>query len=313
MSALRTALAQYLATRRALGTQLLEPGQALGHFLDFLDSAGAEFITTSLALRWARQPPGVQLATWARRLCAVRCFAAWLCAFDPRNEVPAKGLIKARHRRKAPYIFSDQQVSLLMEAAAQLAPAPRALTTTTIIGLLAATGLRPGEALMLRVADVDLSSGILTVHKTKFGKTRFVPVDESTRVALAGYSTQLAALGLERRCDRFFVDRHASYVKACTLRRAFARLCVAAGLRQPAAAKRIGRGPRLQDLRHTFATRRLVEWYRAGVDLQRKTVALATYLGHVDIAHTYWYLEAVPELLQLATERLMSAAPETQR
>lgn len=313
MSALRTALAQYLATRRALGIQLLEPGQALGQFLDFLDSAGAEFITTSLALRWACQPPGAQAATWARRLCAVRRFAAWLCAFDPRNEVPAKGLIRGRHRRKAPYIFSDQQVSLLMEAAAQLAPPPRALTTATIIGLLAATGLRPGEALMLRVTDVDLSSGILTVHKTKFGKTRFVPVEESTRVALAGYSTQLAALGLERRCDRFFVDRRAACVKAGTLRRAFARLCVAAGLRQPAAAKRLGRGPRLQDLRHTFATRRLVEWYRAGGDLERKTVALATYLGHVDIAHTYWYLEAIPELLQLATERLMRVAPEAQR
>ena len=308
MSALRDGALEYIAIRRALGARFLEPGQALGHFVDFLEREGAQFVTSELALRWAREPLGVQPSTWARRLGIVRGFAAWLSAFDPRTQVPPKGLIRARHRRRRPHIYSDQEIGELMIEAGRLhSPTGlRSLTFVTLIGLLAATGLRPGEAPALDVADVDLENGVLTVRNTKFGKTRWVPVDDSTRAALTRYADRRDELCRRRQTGAFLVSAAGERLQHDTPRRTFAQLCRAIGLRGTREGKRVGRGPRLQDLRHTFATRRLVEWYRAGLDVERMIPGLATYLGHVDVAHTYWYVQAIPELLQLATERLMA-------
>jgi len=304
MSAISDALAQYIVVRRALGTEYREPAMTLGHFVEFLEREGAEFITTELALRWACQPENVQRATWARRLCMVRRFASWLSAFDPRTQVPPKRILNARHRRNKPYIFTDQEIERLMAEAARLSSSTglRALTYVTLIGLLAATGLRPGEALALDMPDVDLENGILAIRETKFGKSRFVPVTDSTRAALARYAQQ--RLELCERTDGFLVSERCTRLGPHAARRTFAKVSRTIGLRPAVVGRRIGRGPRLQDMRHTFATRRLIEWYRAGLDVERELPKLSTYLGHVDVAHTYWYIEAVPELLQLATERL---------
>ena len=306
MTALRLSLAEYVAIRRAFGTQLREPAVALGHFVEFLEREGAEFITTDLALRWAQKPEGAQRATWARRLTAVRGFAAWLAPFERRTEVPPRGLLDARHRRNKPHIFSDQELEQLMAQTSRLRSRTglRALTFTTLIGLLAATGLRPGEALALDVADVDLRDGVLAIRRTKFGKSRFVPVEDSTRAALARYAKRRDTLCPWRRTDAFLVSERGARLPGYTARRTFARVSSTIGLREPV-GRRIGRGPRLQDIRHTFVTRRLVEWYRAGADVEREMPKLTTYLGHSAVGHTYWYIEAVPELLQLATERLM--------
>ncbi len=306
MTALHDALAEYVALRRALGTQLREPAVSLEHFVDLLDREGAEFITTELALRWARQPTAAQPATWARRLSLVRGFAAWLSLFDPRTEVPPRGVLEARYRRKKPHIFTDQEIEQLMAAASWLhSPTGlRALTYATLIGLLAATGLRPGEALALNVSDVDLAHGILAIRQTKFGKSRFVPIEDSTRTALVLYTQQRDALCPRCRTEAFLVSEQGRRLQDCTARRTFAKLSVTVGLRKPVAGRRIGRGPRLQDFRHTFTTRKLLEWYRAGSDVGREIPKLATYLGHVEVGLTYWYIEAVPELLQLACERL---------
>lgn len=306
MSALREALGQYIVIRRSLGTQLREPAVSLGHFVDLLETEGSEFITIDLALRWACQSQGVQKATWARRLTAVRLFASWLSTFDPRTQVPPKGLLCARHRRKKPYIFTDHEIECLMAEATRL-PSPaglRAMTYMTLIGLAAAAGLRPGEAPALGIADVDLQNGILAIRKTKFGKSRFVPVDDSTRTALSRYAKQRKKLRPHPKEDAFFVSERGTRLQNCTVRRTFAKLSCKTGLRPERSDRRIGRGPRLQDIRHTFATRKLIEWYHAGLDVERELPKLATYLGHVDVSHTYWYIEAVPELLQLATEKL---------
>jgi len=306
MTALRLALTEYVTIRRAFGTQLREPAVALGHFVEFLEREGAEFITTKLALRWAQKPKRAQRATWARRLTAVRGFATWLSPFERRTEVPPRGLLDARHRRNKPHIFSDQEIEQLMAQTSRLRSRTglRALTYTTLIGLLAATGLRPGEALALDVADVDLQDGVLAIRQTKFGKSRFVPVEDSTRAALARYAKRRDTLCPWRRTDAFLVSERGARLPGGTACWTFARVSSTIGLRGPA-GRHIGRDPRLQDLRHTFATRRLVEWYRAGANVEREMPKLATYLGHSAIAHTYWYIEAVPELLQLATERLM--------
>lgn len=311
MSALSEALSEYVATTRALGIQLRWPALSLRRFVDFLEREGAEFITSDLAVRWATEPVGVQAATWARRLSIVRRFAIWMHATDPRTQIPPQRLLPARHRRKPPYIFSDREIRDLMAAAALL-PSPsglRSLSYVTLIGLLSATGLRPGEAVALDDADVDLQNGVLRVCWTKFRKSRFVPVEESTRDALADYAKQRDELLPQREIAAFLVSEHGSRLSPLAARRTFAKLSGIVGLRPTAKRGRIGRGPRLQDLRHTFTTWKLIEWYRAGLDVGRMMPGLSTYLGHSHVQSTYWYIEAVPELLELATERLI--APHT--
>jgi len=305
MTALQKALQDYLALRRGLGTQLSGPEFHLRRFVEFLDREGAEMITTEIALRWATAPGRASPATRAQRLGDVRRFAAWLSATDPRTEVPPQDLLPHRHRRKPPYIYSDEEIERVVREAARLAsPAGlRAHTYATLFGLLAATGLRLGEALALDRDDIDLRSGVLAVRRAKFGKSRFVPLHDSTCDALRRYARQR-----DRRLPRpttsaFFVADRGSRVTIWSAEYTFAVVSRAVGLRAPASGHRHGCGPRLHDMRHRLAVRTLVRWYREGKDVERELPKLATYLGHAHVADTYWYLEAVPELLQLATER----------
>jgi integrase len=300
---IRDALAGYIAVRRALGSKFREPAVTLGHFVEFLEREKAACITTNLALRWASKPERVQRATWARRLSMVRRFATWLSTFDPRTEVPPTRLLNVRHRRPKPYIFTDQEIERLMAEAARLSSPRglRALTHQTLIGLLAACGLRPGEALALDLRDVDLENGILAIRETKFGKSRFVPIDDSAVAALAHYGERRNRL--VPRSGGFLVSEDGTRLTGDSARRTFANISRAVGLRRTD-DRRVGRGPRLQDMRHTFATRKLIAWYRAGLDVTRELPKLSTYLGHKRVSDTYWYIEAVPELLSLATERM---------
>lgn len=306
MSAIRKSLAQYVAVRRALGATFYEPALALNHFVDLLEHEGADFITTDLALRWAMAPKFVERATWGRRLSQVRGFARWLSVIDSRNEIPPTRLLSARRRRSAPHIYSSQEIDDLMAQAARLhsRTGMRPLTYATLIGLLVATGLRPGEAMRLDVSDIDLINGILSIRESKLGKSRFVPVDESTRAALARYAQERDRLCSHRMTEAFLVGEHGKRLKACSVRSMFVRMSRATGLRVATEDGRSGYGPRLQDFRHSFATGRMVEWYRAGLDVTRELPKLATYLGHVDVGLTYWYIEAVPELLELAADYL---------
>lgn len=308
MSALHDALTEYLATRRAFGTQLMWPESLLRGFVNFVDADGAEFVTTELAVHWALKSVGVQRATHARRLAIVRGFAGWLQATDTRTQVPPQGILPARFRRPAPHIYTDREIANLMAAADHLRSTSglRGPTFKTLIGLLVATGLRPGEALRLDVGDVDPVSGMLTIRESKFGKSRFVPLDESVRVALATYSTFRDTVLPRRETPAFLVTERGSRLGRHAVRRTFASLCKAVGLRPVGHPRRVGHGPRLQDMRHSFATRRLIAWYRDRLDVERLMPRLATYLGHGSTVETYWYIQAVPELLQLATERLQA-------
>jgi integrase len=182
------------------------------------------------------------------------------------------------------------------------------LTYGTLIGLLASTGLRPGEALALDVPDVDLTNGVLAVRQAKFGKSRFVPVEESTRTALAQYAGRRDELLPHSRTEAFLVSERGTRLEPSSARRTFAKLSCGIGIRTTTESRRIGRGPRLIDFRHTFATWKLVEWYRARRNVAQEMPKLSTYLGHVEVSVTYWYIEAIPELLQLATEYLQHPA-----
>ena len=311
MSTIRDSLVQYVAVRRALGTKFYEPALALGHLVDLLEREEAEFITTDLALRWAMESKHVQRATWGRRLSQVRGFAKWLNAVDIRNEIPPKRLLDARRRRNAPHIYTIEEIDLLMAQAARLhsRTGMRALTYSTLIGLLVATGLRPSEAIGLDRSDVDLVGGILSIRESKFGKSRFVPIEESTRAALERYLQSRDRLCPLRLSEAFLIGERGMRLNGCSARSMFARISRTIGLRATAEYGRNGHGPRLQDFRHSFATGKLVEWYRAGLDVTRELPKLSTYLGHVDVGLTYWYIEAVPELLQLAANYLGKVRP----
>jgi integrase len=309
MSTLREASEQYLRLRRELGYRLRGPGGLLRNFVAFAEREGASHVSTDLALRWAQQPPDAQPATWALRLGVVRRFAVWLSARDRRTEVPPAGLLPCRYRRKRPYLYSDAEIERLVRTAGGLPSAAglKGRTFATIFGLLAVTGLRVSEALALDREDVDLEEGILQIRRTKFGKSRLVAVHESTRQALADYARERDRVVQRPATEAFFLSERGRRVTEWVTRYNFAKVSRAVGLRAPTTNCRHGRGPRLHDMRHRFAICTLLGWYRAGIDVEREIPKLATYLGHVHVNETYWYLEAVPELLELATRRLESA------
>ena len=305
MKPLEQALKDYLRIRRSLGFQLREPEGLWRNFVAFLQAEGAPYITRELALRWATQPATAQPATWAGHLGIVRCFALWYSAIDPRTEILPLGLLPHRYRRKPPHIYSDEEIAKLLRRTQQL-PSPqglRACTYTTLFGLLVATGMRVKEALGLNRPDGDLQLGILHIQRAKFGKSRYVPVHPSTVKALKKYAATRDRLFPSPLVPAFFISEQGRRITEWIARYTFAKLSQRIGLR--AGAKGHGRGPRLQDMRHRFAVYTLIHWYRSGLDIERELPKLSTYLGHVHVNDTYWYLQAVPELLQLATQRLI--------
>lgn len=305
MSALHDALASYLALRRGLGAGMVGPTRVLRRFVEFLDREGATVITRDLAFRWATEPSHATPATWAGRLNDVRRFAMWLSASDPRTEVPPRGLLPYRYRRCQPYIYRDEEIASILRHALRL-PSPtgvRGLTYATLFGLLATTGMRVAEAVALDRDDVDLFNGVIAVRHGKFGKSRFVPVHASTRSALRRYARDRdRCLPAPSSCAFFLSDRGTRIAK-CSARYNFAVVSRAVGLRTASPGRKHGRGPRLHDMRHRLAVATLIRWYREGRDVERQLPKLSTYLGHVHVTDTYWYIEAVPELLRLATER----------
>lgn len=312
MSTMRDALERYLALRRGLGWELHRSGARLHRFVDFLEREGATVITTDLALRWATATADAAPGSWGQRLGDVRRFATWLSAEDPRGEVPPRGLLSERYRRPPPYIFSDGEVCAIIRKAARLSSplGLRGHTYATLFGLLAATGLRLGEALALDRDDVNLHAGLLFIRRGKGGKSRFVPVHDSTRHALKRYAKRRGVILQRPASQAFFLSERGTRVAQSSAGYNFAVTSCAVGLRPPMRGRRYGHGPRLHDMRHRFAARTLVRWYREGRDVERELPKLSTYLGHAHIADTYWYLEAVPELLQLATERAAGAPGE---
>ena len=305
MKPLEQELNDYLRIRRSLGFRLREPESLLRNFVVFLQAEGASYITRELAVRWATQPAKDQPATWAGRLGILRRFAIWHNAIDPRTEIPPAGLLPHRYRRKPPHIYSDEEIEKILRQTQQLhSPKElRARTYTTLFGLMVATGMRVNEALDLNWTDVDLKVGILYIRRTKFGKSRYVPVHPSTVRALKNYAEARDRVFPAPLTPAFFISEQGRRITEWSARYTFAKLCQRIGLR--AGAKGYGCGPRLMDMRHRFAAQTLIHWYRAGLDVEREFPKLSAYLGHVHINDTYWYLEAVPELLQLATNRLI--------
>lgn len=300
MSELRDALDNYLAIRRALGFKLQRAGLLLADLIAYLEANGASTITIEAALAWATLPPNGASDWWGQRLSIVRGFARHLHAIDPAHEVPPAGLLPARSHRATPYLYSETDIAALMSAARLFRSPLRAATIETLVGLLAATGLRIGEAIGLDRDDVDLGEGVLTIRLSKFTKSREVPLHASTVDALTVY-----ARCRDRLCPRpldpaFFVSTAGTRLLYGNAHIAWLELVRRSGLQPRSARCR----PRPHDLRHSFAVRTLLGWYRDGADVQAHMPLLSTYLGHVHPANTYWYLSAAPELLDLVVARL---------
>lgn len=304
MKTLRESVTDYLAMRRSMGYKVEGLTKLLTSFVAYSESRGVERVQKEIALEWATSKMKVEVtdALIARRMDAVRIFARHQHALDPATEIPEETVCHRRYRPKAPNVFTQEEINSLVVAALSLGPQFKAKTWQTLIGLLATTGMRPGEAVRLSIDDIDLSTKVIQVLDTKFGKSRLVFLHPSTATVLEQY--------LRIRADRIgtgaastpmmLLNSRGTALDANSLNRVFKEVVALSGITNPP-----GHRPyRLHDLRHTFAVRTLVDWYQQGYDLQQRLPLLSTWLGHVDPASTYWYLHAVPQLLGQAAELL---------
>ena len=303
MSSLSQACNDYLALRRAVGFKLKRHGRLLPDLIAHLEASGQQTVTTRLALEWATQPAG-HPQEWAVRLSIARGFARYLQTLDGCAEVPPPDLLPRCRRRPVPYLYSDVEVVALMAATETLRfPLSRA-TYRTLIGLLAVSGMRVGEAIRLDRSDVDLAAGCVTVRGGKPGARRELPLHDSTLRALREYCHMRDQRWLHPTSPAFFLSTAGTRLFYANVYKTFRGLLAEAGLRP-----RVGGqgGPRIHSLRHTFAVTTLSDWYRDDVDVVALMPRLASYLGHAAPAWSCWYLQATPELLQLAAERLERA------
>ncbi len=308
MTPLAASVSDYLLVRRALGYKLARTEKLLGQFVAHCETVGAATVTTEVAVAWATLPVDGTAWWWSQRLGVVRAFATWLQAQDPATEVPATGVFgPARSERAVPYLYTDAEVTALMDAAACLRYPLQRATYRTLVGLLAVTGMRVGEAIALDRGDVSWEQGQLTVERSKLNKSRHVVLHPSSLDALASYAKLRDELCPRPNATSFLVSSAGTRLVYCNVWTLFHKLVLRAGLQARSPRCR----PRIHDFRHSFAVQTLIDWYSADVDVEASLPTLSTFMGHVDPKSTYWYLSATPELLALAAHRLERHRQET--
>ena len=307
MSALGQAAEDYLMLRHCLGHKLADAERLLPRLVDWLDREDIHTITVEAVLAWAQRPDADPGSTvWARRLTVARGFARHMAGIDPRTEIPPAGLIGYRQRRRPPFIFSDPDVAAVMAQARAIRWPLPALTHETLIGLLAVTGMRVGEALRLDRADINWAEGLLLIRESKFAKSRQVALHPSALDALATYSQRRDEHQPPGRTPAVFVSMRGTRLIYAVVQEVFRNCCHASGVGAGSTTR-----PRIHDLRHSFAVSCLLRWYREGADVQARLPWLSAYLGHKDPRSTYWYLSAAPELLACAARLLDASGQET--
>lgn len=297
-SALGAHVDDYLRLRRALGFKLKEDGHLLGQFTAYIEAAGATTLSSELAIGWARLPEGVHPNQWAKRLRVVRGFAGYLQTIDPATEIPPPDVFPVRRQRATPYLFSERDICRLLQEARRLSRPLRAASYEALFGLLAVSGMRVGEAIALERDDVDLKTGLITIHTAKHDRGRLVPLHPTATEALRRYASDRDRLCPRVRSRAFFLSSAGTAVHHSCLGTTFRQITTRIGVRTEAVH------PRIHDLRHRFAVQTLIDWQRSGVKIDEHIATLSTYLGHVSPADTYWYLSASPELMALTAERL---------
>lgn len=302
----------YLAYRRRHGYKLTIDGTLLQSFARFAEQTGTEdHLTVALAVAWARTARSPSSFTLARRIEILRGFAGFCLREDPATEIPPRGLFGPTHRRRVPHIYTEDELSRLLEAVNGLAPQQglRPATCRCVFGLLAASGLRISEALALTHKDVDFKAGVLCIREAKFHKQRLVPLHASVMESLIEYDRQRTRLVPKPVCDRFFLRDDGQAANQAGMLYALQRLCKQLGWRP--------RGDythhRLHDFRHTFIVRSVLRSYEQGVDIDRAVLALSTYVGHAKVSDTYWYFTGIPELMAIAAKRFQHYTQEGAR
>jgi integrase len=300
MSALARSAQDYLGMRRSVGYALRQEGRLLADFVGYCERRGITRVTTEAALGWATEPSSAGPNWWTKRLAVVRGFAAHLQTVEADTEVPPKGLLPSRASRTTPYLFSPTEITALMAAARALAHPLRAASFEALIGLMAITGLRTGETMALDRADVDLEAGMLTIWRSKLGKSRLLPLHETTTAALAAYAARRDELCPRPATASFLLSGGGTRLNHTNTSTTFVGLLDGAGIVTQPGCRR----PRLYDLRHGFAVATLVAWHAEGADVQARLPALSTWMGHIKPSTTYWYLQAAPELLAVTAPAL---------
>jgi len=299
----------YLSERRQLGFCSRSTGYAVRSFARYVDDLGLQKpLTVEVMADWARRDRGNsdKPATWARRLKKLRSFARYMRQFEPSTEIPDDTTFGRTGQRLAPHIYSEQEVIDLLAAARRLGPCLRGATYEALFGLIASAGLRVSEAVHLRDADVDLKSGMLIVRRTKFAKSRQVPLHPTAMDALKRYHSFHREINEE---TPFFVNTGSGRCGCGLGLRQVRKVFI--GLRDQLGWSNRGEhdGPRIHDLRHTFVVRRVTLWHEHGQDVDQSMLALATYVGHANVTNTYWYLTGVPELMAVAAAKFESSSP----
>lgn len=290
---------EYISYKKALGYQIKIETQELRRFAAYTVSIGYEgSLTKDIAFQWATLKPDYSLWYMARRMETIRTFAKYICVLDPMARMPPKGMFGKCHGRTTPYIFTEQEICILMQAAMDLyAPdGLRCKTISTAIGLLWSTGMRPNEICQLMDDDVDLNNGLITIRETKFSKSRIIPIHETTTIKLRSYLNDRDKLRKDFLEHHFLITTGSRKLKLRNFENALQviRDQILIGKKEWNR-----RPPRLYDIRHTFACNTLLRWLKSGINIDRKIIYLSTYLGHVKVEDTYWYLTGTPELLQL--------------
>jgi len=310
MSPLRQHLDAYLQIRRALGFKLVSEGELLASFVAYMDVADADTVTVTHALRWATLPSSAKPVYHAKRLRAVRGFTRYLHTLDPAHELLATDLLgSGGWRRPTPYVYSQEEIVALMTTAGRLKTRLGSATMQTLIGLLAVTGMRVGEAIPLDRDDLDLEHGRLVVRDSKFGKSRQLPLHPTTITALRQYLATRDTLKPKPPTTALLIGTWGGRLHRDVVESTFRLLRQRVGLRaRPGSAP-----PRVRDIRHSFAVHTMLDAYRSGGDPAASAATLSTYLGHADPGASYWYLSAAPELLTLAAARLETHLAEAAR
>ena len=297
---LRSALADYLKLRRGFGFGLNRDEKLLAQFLTYLEDQGADTVTIADALTWASLPTAGSPSWLGFRMSVVRGFATYLRTLDPSTEVPPPGLLPGATRRAVPYLYSDADILALFAEAQRLRTPLRTATIQTFVGLMAVTGMRGGEVVGLDDGDFNPVDGVLHVRHAKLGKSRLAPLHPSTVTAVEGYRAHRDRIFPTAVSAALLVSSVGSRLNYINVGATFIKLVRRAGLTARSASSRA----RPHDLRHAFAVHTLLEWYRDGQDVTARLPLLSTFLGHTDPKNTYWYLQAAPELLAEAAQRL---------
>jgi integrase len=266
----------------------------------FLRQNDSAHITNKLAMEYATRRQCEKPVSWSRRLGIIRGFARYRIGADPKTEIPPIGLLRFRSQRARPYVYSQDEIRRLLDAALKI-ESPHELQARTyhcLFGLLAASGMRLGEAVHLQPQDVDWAEGVLTIRGAKFGKTRLVPLHRSTLSVLHAYAKRRDKIFAGRSLPAFLVTSHGTKLEKTNLSRIFRELSRQVGIRKPG----VRNGPRLHDFRHRFAIQTLLRWYRRGAPVAQRMPVLSTYLGHGNVSGTYWYLSSTPELITAASK-----------